>query len=89
MLKWDISPERRDVRIAYGSVSERPIRLVQGEGIFKRKGTVDELVDRAIETALGTIEPMNDLYGTAEYRAHLVEVLTRKLFLRLFKEVRL
>lgn len=87
LLKWDQDKEKRDVRIAYGSVTETPIRLVEAEKLFKEDRPVDELMDQVVKIALDTMEPMSDLYGTAEYRRHLVEVLTRKLFIRLFREV--
>jgi carbon-monoxide dehydrogenase medium subunit len=87
LIKWDPDKGKRDVRIAYGSVTETPVRLVEAERLFKEDRPIDELVDQAVKIALDTMEPMSDLYGTAEYRRHLVEVLTRKLFVELFKEV--
>ena len=85
LLKWD---GERDVRIAYGALSEVPVMLEEAREIFSDMSNVGGALDRTIQIALDRIEFMNDLYSSADYRRHLAEVFTRKLFTRLFKEVR-
>ncbi len=85
LLKWG---HEKDVRIAYGALSEVPVMLEEAREIFSDISDVGQALDRVIQIALDRIEFMNDLYSSADYRKHLTEVLTRKLFIRLFKEVK-
>ena len=85
LLKWD---GERNVRIAYGALSEVPVMLEEAKEIFSRTGNVQQALDQVVQLALDRIEFMSDLYSSADYRKHLTDVLTRKLFVRLFKEVK-
>jgi CO/xanthine dehydrogenase FAD-binding subunit len=57
-----------DVRVALGSVAATPIRAHATEAALEGKRPTPEVVDRAAETLVGEIEPIDDVRSTAEYR---------------------
>jgi len=71
-------PENRVVRFAYGALAPAPTRVSEVETIFTRKSAVPQLIDEAIEAIRKSAEPMSDVLATAEYRAHILEVLAIK-----------
>jgi CO/xanthine dehydrogenase FAD-binding subunit len=58
----------RDVRLALGSVAERPIRAPRTEAVLEGSGPTPETADAAGETLAAEIEPIDDVRSTAEYR---------------------
>ncbi len=87
LIRWSERRDERIARISYGSVSDTPILLQEAGEIFRGEGSIDSMIDRVVETALSEINIISDLYATADYRRRLIEVLTRRLLVRLFKEV--
>jgi CO/xanthine dehydrogenase FAD-binding subunit len=57
-----------DVRVALGSVAERPIRASATEAALEGSHPTPESADRAAETLAGEIKPIDDVRSTAEYR---------------------
>jgi carbon-monoxide dehydrogenase medium subunit len=76
-------PENRIVRFAYGAVEATPRRVHEIEAAFKRKAPVAQLIDETVEVIKKKTEPMIDVLSTAEYRSHMLELLTIKAFRRL------
>jgi CO/xanthine dehydrogenase FAD-binding subunit len=76
-------PENRMVRLAYGAIAPTPARVHELEELFKRKTPVSQLIDEAVGLVRKSTEPMTDVLAKAEYRSHMLEVLTIKALRRL------
>ena len=63
-----------EARIVLFGVHDTPLRVTRAETLLVAEG-----VDAAAAAAKCQVEPLNDLHGTAEYRRHLTEVLTRRV----------
>ena len=57
-----------DVRLALGSVAERPIRAPRTEAALEGAAPTLETADRAAATLADEIHPIDDVRSTAEYR---------------------
>lgn len=66
----------REVRIALGAVAPTPLRARQAEDTLRGQKASHELIERAGKLAAAASRPISDIRGSAEYRRHLVEVLT-------------
>lgn len=64
-------------RIAMAGVGHTPLRAPSAEVALAGKGA--EAIDTAAQAAAGDSDPVNDLQGSADYRRHLVGVLTRRV----------
>ena len=65
-----------DARISVGSVGNVALRARQAEALLVGVGTDDgEAIDRAAALAAALSDPVEDANGSAEYKAHLVDVL--------------
>jgi carbon-monoxide dehydrogenase medium subunit len=68
-----------DVRLSLGSVGERPTRLHDAEAILRGVRVDDgRALAEAARTAASICEPLEDEHGSAEYKAHLVDVFVRR-----------
>ncbi len=63
-----------EARISLMGVHDTPLRATAGEQALIAGG-----IDAAAAAAGREVEPMNDLHGSADYRRHLVEALTRRV----------
>ncbi len=63
-----------EVRIVAIGANEVPIRLTSSEDVFRDTGDIDAAARAAAEQ----VDPDSDLHASADYRRHLVEVLTRR-----------
>jgi CO/xanthine dehydrogenase FAD-binding subunit len=72
------TPEKRTVRFAYGAISATPARVHEVEELFKRKTPVPQLIDEAVGVIKKSTDPMTDVLARAEYRSHMLEVMTIK-----------
>lgn len=61
-------PSWRDVRVALGSVADRPIRSAAAEGALEGRPPAPELADSAAEALAAEIHPIDDVRSTADYR---------------------
>lgn len=77
----------KSVRLAYASVAATPVRALEAEKIFGSSKPLDELLDQAMSIVRKTVSPISDVRGGKEYRANLVEVLTRRLIRQLWEEI--
>jgi carbon-monoxide dehydrogenase medium subunit len=66
----------QDVRIVLGAVAPTPLRARQAENLLCGRKPSPELIARAGQLAADAAKPISDIRGSAEYRRHLVEVLT-------------
>ena len=65
-------------RIALGAVAPTPIRAREAEAILEGASASDELFGRAAEAAAAESKPISDVRGSAEFRRHLVRVMTER-----------
>jgi xanthine dehydrogenase FAD-binding subunit len=75
----------KSVRLAYASVAPTPVRALEAEKIFESDKPLNDLLDQAISIIRRTVSPISDVRGGKDYRANLVEVLTRRLVRQLWE----
>jgi carbon-monoxide dehydrogenase medium subunit len=69
-----------DARIAVGCVSPRPMRVAAAEARLAGASIADveEAVRAASEIAAASVDPADDLYGSADYKREMVAVFVRR-----------
>jgi len=65
-------------RIALASVAPTPVRATAAEDALTGQAPTPALIERAAELAVDAARPISDQRGSAEFRRHLVRVLTRR-----------
>jgi carbon-monoxide dehydrogenase medium subunit len=68
----------RELRLAVGAVSPRPIRVAAAEQLARDRILTDSLIDDIAAEAARAVDPVDDLRGPAKYKRHLVGVLVRR-----------
>lgn len=63
-------------RIALAAVAPTPVRATAAEQALEGQPVTPEAIERAAELAVGVAKPISDQRGSADYRLHLVRVLT-------------
>jgi len=71
------APNHR-VRVAITGVAAKPYRAKAVEQYLKGKALTAETIARAATRAAKEIEALNDIHASAEFRAHLAQVNTRR-----------
>lgn len=66
-------------RIALGAVAPTPIRATEAEEFLKGRPATDESFAKAAEVAANECTPISDVRGSAEFRRHLVRVMTERM----------
>jgi CO/xanthine dehydrogenase FAD-binding subunit len=75
-----IGGERIDrARLALGAVAPTPVRVRQAETALEGQAPSDELFARAAEIAAAECSPIADVRGSAEFRRHIVRVMTERM----------
>lgn len=64
-------------RIALGAVAPKPLRIRGAEELLENEKLNMQLINKASEVAQKECQPIDDVRSTAEYRRHMVKVLTR------------
>ena len=67
-----------DIRIALGAVSPTPLRVSAAEEILLEKKPDAKLIEQAADIAATCCVPITDHRASAEYRADMVRVLTKR-----------
>jgi CO/xanthine dehydrogenase FAD-binding subunit len=65
-------------RIALASVAPVPVRASAAEARLEGEAVTPALIEEAAELAVASASPISDQRGSADYRRHLVRVLTRR-----------
>jgi carbon-monoxide dehydrogenase medium subunit len=65
-------------RIALASVAPTPVRATAAEQALIGQAATPALIQRAAELAVEAARPISDQRGSADFRRHLVQVLTRR-----------
>ena len=68
-------------RIALGAVAPTPMRALRAEAALEGQTASDEAFARAAEAAASECTPITDQRGSAEFRRHLVRVMTKRMLL--------
>lgn len=71
--------EIQSARIALGAVAPTPVRATEAENSLAGKPSTAEAFAAAAEAAAGECKPISDVRGSAEFRRHLVHVLTERM----------
>jgi carbon-monoxide dehydrogenase medium subunit len=72
----------RMARLAAAGVGAVPLRLRPAEEILERGGLTERAIDEAAASAAEVVDPGGDIHASADFRRHLVRVLTRRALLR-------
>lgn len=75
-------------RICLGAVAPTPVRAREAEAVLAGQVLSPELIERAAETAAAEARPITDQRGTADYRKHLVKVLTKRTLTAAWEDAR-
>ena len=75
----------RELRLAVGAVSTRPLRITAGEEIAAGQPLHAEWIERIAAEAARAVDPIEDVRGPADYKRHLVGVLVRRALTTLAK----
>ncbi len=67
-----------ELRLVVGAVSPKPIRVHTSESMARGARFSDELIQRIAVDASGSVDPIDDLRATADYKRHLVRVLVSR-----------
>ena len=68
----------RKARIALAAVAPTPVRATAAEQALEGQSLTPELIERAANLAVEAAKPISDQRGSADFRRHLVRVLTRR-----------
>jgi len=70
-----------EARICLNAVASTPKLVAAAEKLLAGKTLDEAALDRVTRAAVETAEPISDLRGTADYRRHLVGIMTRRALL--------
>jgi len=68
----------KEARISMGGVGPTALRAPEAEALLKGQAIGDDILKRAGEKAAQASDPSNDVHASADFRRHLVGVLTRR-----------
>ncbi len=68
-----------DIRIVFGAVADRPVRVKKAEIAIRGKDIKDGVFEEAARRAVEDIAPITDVRSTAEYRKQVSQVLVKRL----------
>jgi CO/xanthine dehydrogenase FAD-binding subunit len=62
-----------------GAVAPVVLRATTAEAMLEGETLTPELIDEAARQAVDACSPIDDIRATADYRRHIVNVVTRRL----------
>lgn len=68
-------------RLAYGGVAATPVRIKAAERVLEGSEPSRELLKRTLEALSGSVQPLSDHRGSAEYRSRMVPKLFEKFWI--------
>jgi carbon-monoxide dehydrogenase medium subunit len=74
------------IRLVVGAVSQTPIRIRKAEELARAEKLTPQLIKEMAVEAAKAIDPITDLHGPADYKRHIVEVLTGRALATLSQE---
>jgi carbon-monoxide dehydrogenase medium subunit len=74
-----VRPAWREVRLALGSVADRPIRALRTEAVLEGSLPTDRIAELAAASVAEEISPIDDVRSTAEYRRNVTARVLRRL----------
>jgi carbon-monoxide dehydrogenase medium subunit len=79
-LTLDLPDDRCSAaRIALGAVGPTPIFAKEASAALVGKKLDAATIDKAAQAAIAVSSPIDDMRGTAEFRRHIVGVLTKRV----------
>ena len=75
-------------RIALGAVAPMPMRAGRAEAQLEGETLSDEVLARATDAAVEECSPISDVRGSAEFRRHIVRVMTGRMLRAAAERVR-
>lgn len=75
----------RKARVVFGSVNSTPVRCLEAEHVIEDGGLSQPTIRRAAEAAFEKVECVSDVLASADYRKHLVRVITTRALGRLIQ----
>ncbi len=68
-----------DAKIVLGNAGVTPIRAKSAERALVGKKLTDKMMAEAGEAAAGDADPVSDIHASADFRRHLIKVLTKRM----------
>jgi carbon-monoxide dehydrogenase medium subunit len=68
-----------DIKIVLGAVADRPVRAKKAEQFLEGRDLKDGIIEEAVQKIVEDIAPITDSRSTAEYRAQVSQVLSRRM----------
>jgi aerobic carbon-monoxide dehydrogenase medium subunit len=78
-----------EARIGLGAVGPTPIFAKEASNALTGKMLDDANIEKAAQAAIAASSPIDDMRGTAEFRRHVVGVLTRRTIAKAIERARL
>jgi carbon-monoxide dehydrogenase medium subunit len=78
-----VADGKRKARVIFGSINSTPVRCVEAEQVLQEAELGHSSIRKAAEVASEKIECVSDVLASADYRKHLVRVITTKALGRL------
>jgi carbon-monoxide dehydrogenase medium subunit len=76
---------KRKARVIFGSINSTPVRCLEAEQVLQERELSQAIIRKAAEVASEKVECVSDVLASADYRKHLVKVITMKALGRLLQ----
>ena len=69
----------KEIRLALGAVAPKPFRVSEAENLLLQKGLREETISEAASIAADLSDPLEDIYGPADWKREMVKVHVRRV----------